>query len=141
MDCLQQAGIMDKTVDIDDEITKNKRQRSDKISNLMGHYLLKGWRMLNESCPKCETILFQQPSGQHYCVACIEVDIDTPSAKKQSIDHRKSPEMFQHLSLELSSPDKDNVIVSALSKTIKRTLYNSLAVPITTLYVITLIGR
>lgn len=31
-----------------------KRQRSDKISNLMGQYLLKGWRMLNESCPKCE---------------------------------------------------------------------------------------
>ncbi|VDQ16775.1 unnamed protein product [Trichobilharzia regenti] len=120
MDCLEHVGIMDKTLDRNDEISKNKKQRSDKISNLMGHYLLKGWRMLNESCPKCETILFQQPSGQYYCVACMEVDSDTASAKKQPIDSNKSPEMFQDLPFELSSPDKDNIIVSALSKAIKR---------------------
>ncbi|CAH8561364.1 unnamed protein product [Schistosoma turkestanicum] len=62
-----------------------KRQRSDKISNLMGHYLLKGWRMLNESCPKCETILFQQPNGQYYCVACLEVDQEKSSTTKESL--------------------------------------------------------
>lgn len=30
-----------------------QQKRSDKISSLMGEYLLKGWRMLDESCPKC----------------------------------------------------------------------------------------
>ncbi|CAH8620593.1 unnamed protein product [Heterobilharzia americana] len=48
----------------------------------MGRYLLKGWRMLNVSCPECETILFQQPSGQYYCVACLEVDKDSSSQAK-----------------------------------------------------------
>ncbi|CAH8624444.1 unnamed protein product [Schistosoma guineensis] len=62
-----------------------KRQRSDKISNLMGQYLLKGWRMLNESCPKCETILFQQPNGQYYCVACLEVDQEKSSSIKEPL--------------------------------------------------------
>lgn len=28
--------------------------RSDTISNLMGEYLLKGWKMLNECCCTCE---------------------------------------------------------------------------------------
>nr|CAH8869118.1 unnamed protein product [Trichobilharzia regenti] len=119
MDRLGHAGIMGKTLD-KDEISKNKQQRSDEISTLMGHYLLKGWKMLSEICPKCETILFQKPSGQYYCVACMEIDSDTVSAKKQPIASNKSSEMFEDLSSELSSPDKDNVRVSALSKTIKR---------------------
>ncbi|KAA0183495.1 hypothetical protein FBUS_00711 [Fasciolopsis buskii] len=53
-----------------------QQKRSDKISSLMGEYLLKGWRMLDESCPKCGTILFMQKSGKRYCVACSEVDAD-----------------------------------------------------------------
>lgn len=29
------------------------RKRSDKISSLLGQYLLKGWRMLEDCCPVC----------------------------------------------------------------------------------------
>ena len=35
------------------KVIQAKRERADKISNLMGSYLLKGYKMLNETCPKC----------------------------------------------------------------------------------------
>ncbi len=33
-----------------------KRERSDKISKLMGDYLLKGYKMLATTCRDCDTI-------------------------------------------------------------------------------------
>jgi len=36
---------------------EEKRQRSEKISRLMGPYLLKRYRMLNETCTVCEVWL------------------------------------------------------------------------------------
>lgn len=62
---------------ISDEVVTHRDlryQRSAKISELMGEYLLKGWRMLGSSCPVCGTILFMNPDGNTYCVACSEVD-------------------------------------------------------------------
>ena len=60
-----------------------KRERSDKISKLMGDYLLKGYKMLATSCRACGTIELQDREGKLYCVACMEVryeyDIDTVS--------------------------------------------------------------
>ncbi|CUT98781.1 sjoegren syndrome:scleroderma autoantigen [Echinococcus multilocularis] len=57
-----------------------RRQRSDKISSLLGQYLLKGWRMLEDCCPVCDTILLMTKDGALYCVGCSEVDIQ-PSQK------------------------------------------------------------
>ena len=51
--------------------------RSNKISQLMGQYMLKGYRMLDKSCPICGTVLLQTPmseGGTKYCVGCIDVD-------------------------------------------------------------------
>jgi len=58
------------------EIEK-RRARSNKISQLMGQYMLKGYRMLDKSCPICGTVLLQTPmseGGTKYCVGCIDVD-------------------------------------------------------------------
>ncbi|KAF6775730.1 hypothetical protein AHF37_04277 [Paragonimus kellicotti] len=60
-----------------------QRLRSDKISSLMGRCLLKGWRMLDESCPICGTILFKPQDGDRYCVACSELDMDDNSKLAQ----------------------------------------------------------
>ncbi|CAH8647791.1 unnamed protein product [Schistosoma rodhaini] len=93
-----------------------KRQRSDKISNLMGQYLLKGWRMLNESCPKCETILFQQPNGQYYCVACLEVDQEKPnSIKEPLLGNQRLLNKSQNFSTE-SSPFRNDVDIGLPKK-------------------------
>ncbi|TPP65747.1 hypothetical protein FGIG_03160 [Fasciola gigantica] len=70
-----------------------QQKRSEKISSLMGQYLLKGWRMLDESCSKCGTILFMPRSGKKYCVACSEVDITSnldsvPDKTTEVVDFR-----------------------------------------------------
>ncbi|XP_037092027.1 protein ZNRD2-like [Pollicipes pollicipes] len=59
------------------KVIQAKRERADKISSLMGSYLLKGYKMLNETCPKCTTIYLRDKQDELYCVACVEVDADT----------------------------------------------------------------
>ncbi len=58
-----------------------RRERSDKISKIMGDYLLKGYKMLSTSCAECGTILLRDRSGNLYCVACAEVDADNDAGK------------------------------------------------------------
>ncbi len=58
-----------------------RRERSDKISKVMGDYLLKGYKMLSTSCAECGTILLRDRSGSLYCVACAEVDADNDAGK------------------------------------------------------------
>ncbi|XP_058946792.2 protein ZNRD2 [Pocillopora verrucosa] len=50
------------------------RERSDKISALMGQYLLKGYRMLGSTCDVCGNVLLKYRDQSDYCVACQEVD-------------------------------------------------------------------
>ncbi|ESO92059.1 hypothetical protein LOTGIDRAFT_217206 [Lottia gigantea] len=59
------------------KIIEARRERSDKISKLMGDYLLKGYKMLGITCRECETILLQDRHGKNYCVACQDLDSDT----------------------------------------------------------------
>lgn len=56
------------------KVIQAKRERSDKISKLMGDYLLKGYKMLATSCSVCYTVELQDRAGLKFCVACQEVD-------------------------------------------------------------------
>lgn len=56
------------------KVIEAKRERQDKISRIMGQYLLKGYQMLATSCPKCNTIELKTRGGEIYCIACQEVD-------------------------------------------------------------------
>ncbi|XP_030073724.1 protein ZNRD2 [Microcaecilia unicolor] len=58
------------------KVIQARRERQDKISKLMGDYLLKGYRMLGECCQICGTILLQDKKRKNYCVACQELDSD-----------------------------------------------------------------
>ncbi|MGH0144190.1 UNVERIFIED_CONTAM: hypothetical protein FKN15_005905 [Acipenser sinensis] len=58
------------------KVIQARRERQDKISKLMGGYLLKGYRMLGECCEECSTILMQDKQKKNYCVACQELDSD-----------------------------------------------------------------
>lgn len=58
------------------KVIQARRERSDKISQLMGEYLLKGYKMLGIVCDICETILLETTSGEKYCIACKELDED-----------------------------------------------------------------
>ncbi|XP_051972361.1 protein ZNRD2 [Xyrauchen texanus] len=58
------------------KVIQARRERQDKISKLMGGYLLKGYKMLGECCELCGTILMQDKQKKNYCVACQELDSD-----------------------------------------------------------------
>ncbi|XP_060614529.2 protein ZNRD2 [Anolis sagrei] len=70
------------------KVIQARRERQDKISKLMGDYLLKGYRMLGECCEECGTILLQDKQKKLYCVACQElnsdVDKDNPALNAQA---------------------------------------------------------
>ncbi|NP_001079517.1 zinc ribbon domain containing 2 S homeolog [Xenopus laevis] len=59
------------------KILRARRERQDRISRLMGDYLLKGYRMLGDSCDSCGTILLQDKQKKLLCVSCQELDSDT----------------------------------------------------------------
>ncbi|XP_075181402.1 protein ZNRD2 isoform X2 [Anomaloglossus baeobatrachus] len=61
----------------DMKLLRARRERSDKISKMMGDYLLKGYRMLGESCETCGTILLQDRQKKLLCISCQELDSDT----------------------------------------------------------------
>ncbi|CAN9501489.1 unnamed protein product [Ophioblennius macclurei] len=58
------------------KVIQARRDRQDKISKLMGDYLLKGYKMLGECCDVCGTILLQDRGQKNYCVSCQELDSD-----------------------------------------------------------------
>ncbi|TRY64331.1 hypothetical protein TCAL_11254 [Tigriopus californicus] len=67
------------------KIIQAKRERSDKISKIIGQYLLKGYKMLATSCPQCSSIELEDKQGQIYCVACAEVDCQETSKDNPAI--------------------------------------------------------
>ncbi|XP_070699712.1 protein ZNRD2 [Pempheris klunzingeri] len=58
------------------KVIQARRERQDKISKLMGDYLLKGYKMLGECCDVCGTILLKDRQQKNYCVSCQELDSD-----------------------------------------------------------------
>lgn len=56
------------------------RERNDRISALMGQYMLKGYCMLNSVCDVCGNVLLKLRDQEDYCVACKEVDVESRSA-------------------------------------------------------------
>ena len=65
-----------------------RRERSDKISKLMGDYLLKGHKMLATTCLKCSTIEMEDKQGRIYCIGCAEVDNQETAKDDPVIDAR-----------------------------------------------------
>uniref|UniRef100_A0A023G158 Putative sjogren's syndrome/scleroderma autoantigen 1 protein n=1 Tax=Amblyomma parvum TaxID=251391 RepID=A0A023G158_AMBPA len=56
------------------KVLEARRERMDKISGIMGDYLLKGYKMLSDVCDICSTILLEDRQRKTYCIACSEVD-------------------------------------------------------------------
>ena len=42
------------------KVLEARRERSDRISKLIGPYLLKGYKMLNDLCPECSVSMYFQ---------------------------------------------------------------------------------
>ncbi|EDO41228.1 predicted protein [Nematostella vectensis] len=61
---------------MDQDMYNRRRERTDKISGLMGSYMLRGYKMLGTCCDTCGTVLLKYREEPDYCVACKEVDVD-----------------------------------------------------------------
>ena len=68
------------------KILTARRERSDKISKIMGNYLLKGYKMLATTCNVCGTIELEDKQKKIYCVACEEVDCEENSKDNPAIN-------------------------------------------------------
>ena len=75
------------------KILAAKRDRSNKISSLMGRYMLKGHKMLATTCPipECQTIEMQDKTGRVYCIACTEVDAVENAKDDPVMASRRAP--------------------------------------------------
>lgn len=80
------------------KVIEAKRERNNKISMLMGQYLLKGYKMLATTCPVCDCVLLEDRNSSKYCIGCCEVDADTkkdnPAVNEEAA--RKAVEEIQH---------------------------------------------
>jgi len=95
-----------------------KRERSDKISKLMGDYLLKGYKMLATVCRVCGTIELQDRQSQIYCVACMEVDChetskDNPALSTQAADQAIAESAYVTINDNSMPPASANSIAAS----------------------------
>ncbi len=70
------------------KVINARRERSNKISKLMGDYLLKGYKMLATTCDDCGTIELEDKQGRKYCIACEEVDCEENSKDNPAVNAR-----------------------------------------------------
>ena len=128
------AGYAEKDIDDTEEeqwkppteaemkVIQARRERSDRISRIMGGYLLKGYKMLATECSRCgvrlpiqeinhqnvtkqltyssthQTINLQDKQGNLYCVACEEVDPDiqkdNPALNEKAAVSQRAEQQF-----------------------------------------------
>jgi len=95
-----------------------KRERSDKISKLMGDYMLKGYRMLATTCAHCMCVQLQDRHGVNYCVACQEVDChetskDNPALSSRAASGVRAEEAFiTQRSLSPAQPPTNSTVAA-----------------------------
>merc|ERR1739838_112478 len=93
------------------KVIEARRDRNNKISSIMGQYLLKGYKMLAITCPTCDTILLEDKQTNKYCIGCSEVDADTkkdnPAVSEEAA--RKTVEETHHRNPALQDKPVDSV--------------------------------
>ena len=90
------------------KVIQAKRERSDKISKLMGDYLLKGYKMLATSCGVCYTVELQDRSGLKFCVACQEVDCHETSKDDPALSQHAAERVVEEQAFSSSNNTTDD---------------------------------
>ncbi len=94
----------------------------------MGELLRKGARMLSESCPECNTPIFQLKDGSLLCPMCdkpvviVSADTDTDALERQNrledTINKKIKQVQDQLDEEMD-PEKMSVLLDTLQKLIE----------------------
>jgi len=114
----------------DMKMLQARRERQDQISQRIGQYLLKGYKMLATTCPHCDTILLQTRQGQNYCVSCSELDSDADK-DNPAINTAAAASMARELETKIPSNTSSNLLQNISQATGESTprLHNSTAQP------------
>ncbi|CAD5115906.1 DgyrCDS4841 [Dimorphilus gyrociliatus] len=108
------------------KVLEKRRERSAKISQSMGSYLLKGYKMLDAECPACGTILLESKDKTKHCVSCIDLvsdsDKDDPAtddrAAQSLIEENKLKETNAPVCLAGSSTGNYSTSIQVLQQKI-----------------------
>ncbi len=107
----------------------NRNERSRKLAEA----LLKGWKMLPDTCPICDSPLFETPSGEVLCVVCgtkvilVESDEEAKLEEHRLALDKMLGDLVRYLERELyeagETLDEDslkriNMLLDAIRKTI-----------------------
>ena len=95
------------------KVIQAKRERSDKISKVMGDYLLKGYKMLATSCRICLTVELQDKQGGKFCVACQEVDCHETSKDDPALSQQAASRIIEEEAFSSSNSRSVNLTVPA----------------------------
>ena len=49
---------------------EKQKSKSDDVAHIMGQYLLKGYKMLADTCPQCDCILMEDKQKKLICIGC-----------------------------------------------------------------------
>jgi len=87
---------------------KRKQQHNDKLSSLMGSYMLRGFKMLDENCALCSTILLQSRAGVKKCIACEDMGKApaAPSSFHKYVSNPPPPQQQQQAPQEAPAPQQ-----------------------------------
>lgn len=99
------------------KIIQARRERSEKISSLMGEYLLKGYKMLSTTCNNCDTILLQDKRNNLYCVACEEIDCSESAKDEPALSEsaaRRQVEESQFSGMDSATRHDDRMMPSSI---------------------------
>ncbi len=109
-------------------------------SRKLAEALLKGWKMLPETCPVCGSPLFETPGGEVICAVCgtkvilVESDEEVRVEEKRLVLERIVGDLISHLEREVHEAGKElsdetiariNSLLDAIDKA--STIYRNLA--------------
>lgn len=107
----------------------SRNERSRKLAEA----LLKGWKMLPDTCPICDSPLFETPSGEVLCVVCgtkvilVESDEEAKLEEHRLALDKMLGDLVRYLERELyeagetldeGSLKRINMLLDAIRKTI-----------------------
>ncbi|KAH9426890.1 hypothetical protein DERP_002992 [Dermatophagoides pteronyssinus] len=66
------------------------RENADKISSLMGTYLLQGYTLLDDYCNSCKTPLMRKTLETPFCIYCDRIKKKSDNEERSPLSEKKS---------------------------------------------------
>ena len=72
-------------------VSESIRERNNRIVKELADRVVKGWTLLNTTCPTCQTALLRSREGQVYCVGCRMPVVTEAEARQRNLASLPEP--------------------------------------------------